>query len=108
MKNFGKILIICLIFIISFVTFKSFAKDDTAQDKAVLKKVSKYMNCELGDLVGDDVKRIKVAGFNVDYHSNDFSKKQVKLLAKECKKEGVFTQYQMDCCMTMKMFPNEK
>lgn len=102
MKIFGKLIIICVIFSICFVTFKLRLTDNNQNS------ISKYDNCELGDLVGEDVIRIQVAGFNVDYHSNDFSKKQIEEFAKMCKRDGVSSQYQMDCCMTIKMYPDEE
>ena len=66
---------------------------------------SKYSNCELGDLVGDDVERIKYKNFNVDYHSKDFSKTQAENFAQECINDNVKNQYQMDCCIRKQMYP---
>ena len=66
---------------------------------------SKYSNCELGDLVGDDVEKITYQKFNIDYHTRDFTKIRIKNYAKECIDDGVKTQYQMDCCMSIKMYP---
>ena len=68
----------------------------------------KYLNCELGDLVGDDVERIRYNNFDVDYHSEDFSKDQIEKFAKECINDNVKDQYQMDCCMTIKMYPENE
>lgn len=65
---------------------------------------SKYNNCELGDLVGDDVERTVYKKYNIDYHSEDFSKSQAEDFAQECLNDGVKNQYQMDCCLRMKMF----
>lgn len=66
---------------------------------------NKYSFCELGDLVGKDVKRIKYQYYNVDYHTKDFTQKEVLEFAKECLLEGVVTQSEMDCCMINKMYP---
>ena len=66
---------------------------------------SKYSNCELGDLVGDDVERITYQKFNIDYHTEDFSKAQIENFAKNCINDGVKNQYQMDCCMRKQMYP---
>ena len=66
---------------------------------------SKYSNCELGDLVGDDVERIVYQNFNIDYHTEDFTKSQIENYAKECIEDNVKNQYQIDCCMRMKMYP---
>ena len=68
---------------------------------------SKYLNCELGDLVGEDVERIVYKNFNIDYHTEDFTKSQVENFARECIDEGVKNQYQADCCMRMKMYPDD-
>ena len=68
-------------------------------------KLEKYSNCELGDIVGDDVKGFNYKDFWIYYHTNDFSKKQMKQFANECIKEGVYTQWDMDCCTRFKMFP---
>ena len=66
---------------------------------------SKYSNCELGDLVGDDVKRIKYQNFYIDYHTEDFTKLQIEDFAQKCIEDKVKDQYQMDCCIRMKMYP---
>ena len=66
---------------------------------------SKYSNCELGGLVGDDVERITYQDFNIDYHTEDFKKSQIEDFAKICMNDGVKNQYQMDCCMRMQMYP---
>ena len=63
-----------------------------------------YSNCELGDLVGEDVERIVYKNFNIDYHTGDFTKIQVESIAQECIDEGVQDQNQMDCCVRMKMY----
>ena len=68
-------------------------------------KLEKYSNCELGDIVGDDVKDLSYKDFWIYYHSKDFSKKQMKQFANECLKEGVHTQWDMDCCTRYKMYP---
>ena len=68
---------------------------------------NKYNQCELGDLVGDDVERIKVSKFYVDYHSEDFKEEQINNFAQRCLNEGVKTQYQMDCCVRQKMYPEK-
>lgn len=65
---------------------------------------NKYSSCELGDLVGDDVKRIKYNEYKIDYHKKDFNKKEIIKLADECLLEGVSNQREMDCCMTIKMY----
>ena len=65
---------------------------------------SKYSNCELGDLVGDDVERLEYKNFYIDYHKADFTKSQIEDYTDECLAEGVKSQYQMDCCMTSKMY----
>ncbi|MCQ2753902.1 MAG: DUF3089 domain-containing protein [bacterium] len=65
----------------------------------------KYSNCELGDLVGEDVERLYFSGYHIDYHTEEFSKEQAKKFAKDCLNEGVLNQYQMDCCTTRKMYP---
>lgn len=68
----------------------------------------KYLNCELGDLVGDDVEKIKYKNFDVDYHREDFSKVQIEKFAQECINDNVKDQYQMDCCITRKMYPENE
>ena len=65
---------------------------------------SKYSNCELGDLVGDDVERIVYKNFYIDYFAGDFTKIQVESIAQECIDEGVQDQNQIDCCVRMKMY----
>ena len=77
------------------------------QNKNDVNVNSKYSNCELGDLVGEDVERTVYKNFDIDYHSEDFKKSQVEVLAQKCIDEGVKNQYQMDCCMRTKMFPDE-
>ena len=47
---------------------------------------SKYSNCELGDLVGDDVERIEYQNFYIDYHTEDFTKSQIEDFAQKCVK----------------------
>lgn len=69
---------------------------------------SKYSNCELGDLVGDDVERIRYKIFDIDYHREDFSREQIEKFAQECIEDNVKNQYQMDCCITIKMYPENK
>ena len=66
---------------------------------------SKYLNCELGDLVGDDVERITYQSFDIDYHTEDFTNSQIEDYAKMCLDDGVKNQYQMDCCMRINMYP---
>ncbi len=68
----------------------------------------KYSNCELGDLVGDDVERITYKNFDIDYHTEDFKKSQIEDYAKMCLEDGVKNQYQMDCCITIKMYPEKE
>lgn len=65
----------------------------------------KYSNCELGDLVGDDVERLPYQNYYVDYHTEDFTKSQIEDYAKTCLDDGIKNQYQMDCCVRMKMYP---
>ena len=77
------------------------------KNKRIIDKDSAYSFCELGDLVGDDVERIVYKNFNIDYHTEDFTKVQVEKLAQECTNEGVKKQYQMDCCMSTKMYPKD-
>ena len=67
----------------------------------------KYSNCEIGDLVGDDVERIVYKNFNLDYHTNDFEKSQIEDFAQKCLDEGIKNQYQMDCCIRSKMIPDD-
>ncbi|MCQ2957636.1 MAG: DUF3089 domain-containing protein [Candidatus Gastranaerophilales bacterium] len=67
----------------------------------------KYLNCELGDLVGEDVVRLKNSKFNVDYHSEDFKEEQINNFVQRCLNEGVKTQYQIDCCVRQKMYPEK-
>ena len=67
----------------------------------------KYSNCELGDLVGDDVERIEYQNFYIDYHTEDFTKSQIEDFAQKCADDGVKNQYQMDCCVRMKMYPED-
>lgn len=64
-----------------------------------------YSSCQLGDLIGDDVKTISYNNMSIDYHSEDFSETQVKKLASECNKEGVKNQSEMNCCINLKMYP---
>ncbi|MCR5261097.1 MAG: hypothetical protein K6C94_04590 [Candidatus Gastranaerophilales bacterium] len=66
----------------------------------------KYTNCEIGDFVGDDVRETKYKNFLIQYPSASFSEKQTLIFAVKCAKEGVKTQYQMDCCLRCKMFPH--
>ena len=68
---------------------------------------SKYSNCELGDLVGDDVERIGYQKFYIDYHTEDFTKSQIKDFAQKCVNDNVKNQYEMDCCVRMKMYPED-
>ena len=68
---------------------------------------SKYSNCELGDLVGDDVKRIKYQNFYIDYHTEDFTKLQIEDFAQKCVNDNVKNQYEMDCCVRMEMYPED-
>lgn len=75
------------------------------QNKHVVDLNSQYSNCELGDLVGDDVERMVYENFYIDYHTEDFSKSQIKDYAKKCLDDNVKNQYQMDCCVRMKMYP---
>ncbi len=64
-----------------------------------------YSACELGDLVGDDVERIQYDGYNLDYHTKDFTNEKVINFARRCINEKVSNQYEMDCCLTYKMYP---
>ena len=66
--------------------------------------VSKYSNCGLEALEGDDVERIVYKNFNIDYFAGDFTKIQVESIAQECIDEGVQDQSQIDCCVRMKMY----
>ena len=68
---------------------------------------SKYSNCELGDLVGDDVERIGYQKFYIDYHTEDFTKSQIEDFAQKCVNDNVKNQYEMDCCVRMKMYPED-
>lgn len=77
------------------------------KNKRIIDADSAYSYCELGDLVGDDVERIVYKNFNIDYHTEDFAKVQIEKLAQECIDENVKKQYQMDCCITMKMYPED-
>ena len=43
--------------------------------------------------------------FYVDYHAEDFTKSQIKEFAQKCIDEAIKNQYQMDCCIRMKMYP---
>jgi len=81
------------------------AEDPKFSKEAISKK---YSNCELGDLVGKDVKRIKHYNYNLDYHSKDFKKKEIINFANECLFKGVESQYEMDCCLTEQMYPEKK
>ena len=94
-----KILILIISFCIGLGVYYSF------QNKQNSNINTKYSNCELGDIVGDDVERIVYKNFNIDYHTEDFTKQQIELFAQECIDEGVKTQYQIDCCMRTKMYP---
>lgn len=91
------IIILGLIFAIGYLS-------KNAQD---IRINSKYSNCELGDLVGDDVERIEYKNFYVDYHVKDFTKSQIENFAQSCIKDNVKTQYQMDCCVRMQMYPEK-
>ena len=64
-----------------------------------------YTSCELGDLVGDDVERINYESYTLDYHSKDFEQSKVIKYANRCIDEGIKSQYEMDCCLTYKMYP---
>ena len=77
------------------------------KNKRIIDADSAYSYCELGDLVGDDVERIVYKDFNIDYHTEDFAKAQIEELAQECINENVKKQYQMDCCMSIKMYPED-
>ena len=95
-----KILIILIITLgLSFAAYYLFQnKQDTSINP-------KYLNCELGDLVGDDVERMEYQNFYIDYHTEDFTKSQVEAFGKKCVEDNVKTQYQMDCCVRRKMYP---
>ena len=95
-----KILIIIIV-ILGFL----FGINYLFQNKQDVNLNSKYSNCELGDLVGDDVERIEYQKFYIDYHTQDFTKSQIEDFAKKCVDDDVKNQYQMDCCMRMKMYP---
>lgn len=66
---------------------------------------NKYTNCEIGDLIGDDVETINYKNLIVDYHSTEFSAAEIKKLASECYKDGATTQEQMSCCTSQRMYP---
>ena len=95
MKNFLTILMLTVV--LTDTAYSCWHKSNNA--------ISKYSKCELGDLVGDDVQRIKFQKFNIDYHQDDFTKAQIDNFAQKCVDEGVKNQYQMDCCMVTKMYP---
>ena len=94
------------IFIVVLVIL-GFYTNHLFQKKTEINFKSKYSNCEIGDLVGDDVERIVYKNFNLDYHTNDFEKSQIEDFAQRCLDEGIKNQYQMDCCMRSKMFPDD-
>lgn len=66
---------------------------------------SDYSSCQLGDMIGQDVETIDYNGMSIDYHSDDFTEKQIKKLASECSKEGIKNQSEMNCCINLKMYP---
>ena len=104
MYNMKKLYLLFTIFLLSVVIVNI----ATANNKNIqADKPPVYNNCELGDLVGDDVIRVKISKFYVDYHSEEFTKKQIKVIAKKCLEEGVSSQYQMDCCITTKIYGNK-
>ena len=93
-----KILIVIVVLVVGAGTYF------VLQNKQNSNVDSKYSNCELGDLVGEDVERIVYKNFEIDYHTGDFTKIQVESIARECIEEGVQDQNQMDCCVRMKMY----
>lgn len=118
LKKYWKVIlaIIVLIAIIAGVS-SNFVNENTTNstndntsyeqvDKAEEVAANKYTNCELGDLLGDDVKTINYKNLIIDYHSTDFTEKQIKELASACYKDNATTQEQMSCCMSYKMYPN--
>lgn len=96
-----KKILVAIIVILGF----SFVFNYLFQDKQDVNINSKYSNCELGDLVGNDVERMEFQNFYVDYHAKDFTKSQIKGFAQKCIDEAIKNQYQMDCCTRMKMYP---
>ena len=96
-----------ILIVIMIVLGVVFAIGYLSQDNQDVSGNPKYLNCELGDLVGDDVERMGYKNFYVDYHVEDFTKSQIKDFAHKCIKDNVKTQYQMDCCVRMQMYPEK-
>ena len=104
--NLGEIIVVRKILVVIIVILGfSFGFNYLFQNKQDVNINSKYSNCELGDLVGDDVERIEYQNFYIDYHAEDFTKSQIEEFAQKCVDEAIKNQYQMDCCTRMKMYP---
>lgn len=65
---------------------------------------TRFAFCQLGDIVGPDVVKIKVGKFDVHYHSDEFAVSEIKKYAKFCIKKEVGSQYEFDCCMQKVMY----
>lgn len=96
--NMVKMLILAGFLLLFFVGGLYFGMNDAT-------KHPDYSFCELGDLVGDDVERIMYEGYTLDYHTKDFSHKQIIDFARRCIAENVSSQYEMSCCLTYRMYP---
>ena len=106
LTNIGEfIILIRKILIIIVILGLLFGMSYLSKNKPDSSINSKYSNCELGDLVGDDVERIEYQNFYIDYHTEDFKKSQIEDFAQKCVNDNVNNQYEMDCCVRMKMYP---
>ncbi len=104
LKKYWKILIGIILTIAIMVGIGSEMSNSTKTSNQ--ESQNKYTNCEMGDLLGDDVETISYKNLMIDYHSTEFSAAEIKNIASECYKDGATTQEQMSCCARQKMYPD--